>query len=76
MGTLKVSVTLDEGRVNEIKAMVGERGFSRYVDEAVALRLQRDGLRTWLAEMDEEQGPVPEEIGRQVAAEFGEWLRR
>jgi hypothetical protein len=76
MGTAKVSVTLDEARVAEIKAMVGERGFSRYVDEAVALRLQRDGILKWLADMDEEFGPIPEEIQKQVDARFEQWLKR
>ena len=76
MGTVKASVTLDEARVAEVKALVGERGFSRYVDEAVVLRLQRDRILKWLADVDEEFGPVPEEVQKQVDARFEQWLRR
>ena len=40
MSTVKVSTTLDAGRVAEAKARVGERGFSRFMDESLAMRLQ------------------------------------
>jgi Arc/MetJ-type ribon-helix-helix transcriptional regulator len=75
MGTVKVSVTLDEKRVAEIKALVGEGGFSRYVDEALMLRLQHDGILQFFAELDEEFGPVPDDIQEQVRKESEKWPR-
>ena len=73
MSTIKVSTTLDAASVAEAKARVGERGFSRFLNEALAMRLQRVRLEELLAEMDEEFGPVPEEVLRRIEVE--EWPR-
>jgi hypothetical protein len=73
MSTVKVSTTLDAESVAEAKGRVGERGFSRFLNEALAMRLQRVRLEELLAEMAEEHGPIPEEARRWVEGQ--EWPR-
>ena len=66
MGTIKVSITLDSDNVAEAKARVGERGFSRFVNESLAMRLQRARLEEMEQEMIAEFGPIPEDARRRV----------
>ena len=73
MSTVKVSTTLDAERVAEAKARVGERGFSRFLDESLAMRLQWARLEDLERELAEEFGPIPEESRRRVEAM--EWPR-
>jgi hypothetical protein len=73
MSTIKVSTTLDAASVAEARARVGERGFSRFLNEALAMRLQRARLEELLSELAEEFGPVPQEVARRVEGE--EWPR-
>ena len=70
MAVLKKSVAFDEKVGREALEVAGEGGFSRFVNDAVAQRLQQIRIKTLLAEMDAEFGPVPEEIRREVAAEW------
>jgi hypothetical protein len=62
MAMKKVSVTLDADLVTEAKSQVGERGFSGYLNEALALRLQHARLEQLEREFSEEFGPIPEEV--------------
>ncbi len=64
MAMKKVSVTLDADLVAEIKAEVGERGFSRYLNEALARRRQRERLEQLERELADEFGPIPDEARR------------
>lgn len=73
MSTVKVSTTLDAGRVAEAKARVGERGFSRFLDESLAMRLQWARLEDLERDLTAEFGPIPEESRRRVEAM--EWPR-
>ena len=73
MGTIKVSTTLDVDRVAEAKTRVGERGFSRYLNEALAMRLQRARLEDLERELAAEFGPISEESRRRIGAL--EWPR-
>jgi hypothetical protein len=73
MSTVKVSATLDAANVAEAKKRVGARNFSRYLNESLAMRLQRARLEEMLDEMAEELGPVPDEITRRVEGQ--EWPR-
>jgi hypothetical protein len=73
MGTVKVSMTLDAASVAEAKALVGERGFSRFLNESLAMRLQRVRLEKLVDEMGEEFGPIPAEA--RAWAEGQEWPR-
>lgn len=70
MAMKKVSVTLDADLVAEAKSQVGERGFSRYVNEALALRRQRERLEQLERELADEFGPIPEEVREQVRKEW------
>ena len=73
MSTVKVSTTLDAASVAEAKARVGERGFSRFLNESLAIRLQSARLEELLAEMADEAGPIPEESRRLIEGQ--EWPR-
>jgi hypothetical protein len=73
MSTVKVSTTLDAGRVAEAKARVGERGFSRFLDESLAMRLQWARLEDLERELSDEFGPIAEASRRRIEAL--EWPR-
>jgi hypothetical protein len=66
MSTTKVSTTLTEEHVAEAKARVGERGFSRYLDEALARQLQVDRLADLEQQLEDEFGPIPRTVQDQV----------
>ena len=66
MSTIPISATLNAERVAEAKARVGDRQFSRYLDEALALRLQHDRLADLERELVGEYGPIPEESRQRV----------
>lgn len=66
MSTTKVSTTLTEELVVEAKTRVGERGFSRYLDAALARQLQVDRLGDLERELEQEFGPIPAAARRQV----------
>jgi hypothetical protein len=73
MKTTKVSTTLSEDRVAQAKARVGERGFSRYLDEALGRQLQFDRLADLEVELAAEFGPIPPDVQRKV--DEMEWPR-
>ena len=73
MSTTKVSTTLTEERVTEAKARVGERGFSRYLDEALARQLQVDRLADLEQQLAGEFGPIP--LAAQDQVDEMEWPR-
>ena len=73
MSTTKVSTTLTEDLVTEAKARVGERGFSRYLDEALARQLQFDRLADLEQQLEGEFGPIPATVQEQV--DLVEWPR-
>ena len=64
MAMKKVSVTLDANLVAEAKSQVGEREFSRFINETLALRLQRQRFEQLERELTQEFGPIPEEARR------------
>ncbi len=70
MAVLKKSVAFEETVGREALERAGERGFSRFVNDAVAQRLQALRVLDLLAVMDAEHGPVPPEIGLAVEAEW------
>ncbi len=57
----KVSLSLDREVVDEARRIAGPRGLSALVNDALRLRLQQERLRSLLADMDAEYGPVPPE---------------
>jgi hypothetical protein len=58
----KVSVSMPTELTEAVKARTGTGGFSRYVSEAVQARIQHDLLGDLLDELDEQHGPVPDEV--------------
>ena len=66
MSTTKVSTTLTEELVIEAKTRVGERGFSRYLDAALARQLQFDRLGDLERELIRDFGPIPPDAQRRV----------
>ena len=67
----KVSVTLPAGLLERIRGRVGARGLYGYVAEALEAEERRSALRAWLAEQDNEYGPVPAGVLEEVS---NEWL--
>lgn len=76
MAKEKVTVTLDAERLAELRALVGGRSLSATLDAALADHLYRlrhlAAVDEWLAELDQQHGPVPSETldwaVRQVSA--------
>ena len=66
MAMKKVSVTLDADLVAEIKTELGERGFSRSVNDTLALRMQQRRLEQLEQELEQEYGPIPDEVQREI----------
>jgi hypothetical protein len=44
-GIVSVSASLHKGTVEAVRARVGKRGFSAYVEEAILRQIRRDSLR-------------------------------
>lgn len=62
----KVSVTLDADVVAEIKGELGEGEFSRFVNETLQLRLQQRRLEQLERELEQEYGPIPDDVQREI----------
>ncbi len=61
MATKKVTVTIPEDLLDEIRAEAAERGLSAYVAEALRFKRDRDRLRELVGWLQEEHGPVTED---------------
>ena len=66
MSYTKLSVTLQSKVADELRRVAGRRGVSAFVNEAVRQRLQAARLRKLLDEMEAEEGPIPEDVRREV----------
>lgn len=60
MATKKVTVTIPEDLLEEVRAEAAEHGLSAYVAEALRLRRDRDRLGELVDWLEEEHGPVTE----------------
>jgi predicted transcriptional regulator len=72
----KVSVSLPESLTQRVRRLAGPGSFSRYVANALEHQVQQDELSKWLAEMEAEHGPVPQDITEEVASTWDELDRR
>ncbi|MEV8330001.1 hypothetical protein OG275_33680 [Streptomyces niveus] len=54
--TANVSVSLHSGNIAAVRARVGKRGFSAYVDAAVQRQIERDNLAELTAAHEVEHG--------------------
>ncbi|WP_251015668.1 CopG family transcriptional regulator [Streptomyces sp. ISL-99] len=60
MATKKVTVTIPEDLLDEIRTDAAERGLSAYVAEALRFKRDRDRLLELVEWLQEEHGPVTE----------------
>ncbi|MEV6008190.1 CopG family transcriptional regulator [Streptomyces sp. NPDC051976] len=61
MASKKVTVTIPEDLLEEIRAEAAERGLSAYVAEALRAKHDRDRLLELVGWLEEEHGPVTED---------------
>ncbi|WP_030682906.1 ribbon-helix-helix domain-containing protein [Streptomyces cellulosae] len=61
MATKKVTVTIPEDLLDEIRAEAAERGLSAYVTEALRFKRDRDRLLELVDWLQEEHGAVTED---------------
>jgi Arc/MetJ family transcription regulator len=66
MRTEKVSLTLEEELLAAAREIVGTRGLSSYVNRALRHQLQHDRLAGLLAELEQEKGPIEQEVIEEV----------
>ena len=75
----KVTLTLDSGQLEELRALVGARSLSAAVDGAVAAYLARlrhlHAVDEWLADLEREHGPVAPETLEWAAQIVEQWSR-
>ena len=62
MAVRKWSVSVSEALAERVEEHVGERGLSSFVATAVEHELERRTLTDYLDALDEEFGPVPDEL--------------
>ena len=66
MATAKISLTLDESLLAEARELVGPRGLSSYLNQALRLQLQHHRLRGLLDELEKEHGPIDPGVMEEV----------
>ncbi|MEE1790762.1 hypothetical protein PUR28_08230 [Streptomyces sp. BE308] len=70
--TKSVSVSVHEGTIEAVRARVGKRGISGYVEAAIQRQIERDDLAELIASNEEIHGPLtPEEIQAAEERLFG-----
>ncbi|MFE2374358.1 hypothetical protein [Streptomyces sp. NPDC059398] len=70
--TMSVSVSVHEGTISAVRARVGKRGVSPYVEAAIQRQIERDSLAELIAANEELHGPLtPEEIEAAEREMFG-----
>jgi hypothetical protein len=70
MGTARITITMDEELLGELKSRVGPGEVSSYVAEAVRARLRKDPILELLDKLDEMYGPLTAE---EIAAGERDW---
>lgn len=70
MGTAKLSVTVDDQLVAQVRQLVGERGVSAFVSRAVRHELESERLALFLAELEAELGPPDPAMLAEAEAAF------
>ena len=62
MTVSKVSLSIEDEVLNEARQRAGRRELSAYVSRALSRQLQHDRLGELLAEMEQEAGPIPDDL--------------
>jgi hypothetical protein len=74
----KVTLTLDADNLAAVRTLVGGRSVSATVDAALSAHIERlrhlSAVDEWLAEMDQEYGPVTPETLEWAARFVDEWV--
>jgi hypothetical protein len=70
MATTKLSVSVDDQLVQQVRALVGERGVSAFVTRAVRHELETERLALFLADLEAEIGPADPQMVAEVEAAF------
>jgi hypothetical protein len=68
MGMTKLSVTVEENLVDELRDRAGDRGISAFVNQAVRHELQLARLGELLADLENELGPPDETMVAEALA--------
>lgn len=68
MKSERFTISLEGKVAEELRRVARSRGISAFVNDAVKRRLQAVRLQKMLDEMDEEFGPVPEQVQQEVDA--------
>jgi hypothetical protein len=66
MAVEKVSLSLDPDVVAEARELAGRGGLSALVNDALRVRLQHIRITRLLDAMDDEFGPVPDDVVEEV----------
>ena len=79
MAKEKVTLTLEGKTLKELRALVGTRSLSSTVDTAVSAYLSRlrhlRAVDEWLAELEEQHGPIPPQTLEWAAKLVDGWER-
>jgi hypothetical protein len=77
MAKEKVTLTLDGTQLQELRRVAGARSLSAAVDSAVAAYLGRlrhlTAVDEWLAELERDHGPIPNETLEWAAQLVEQW---
>ena len=77
MAKEKVTLTLDAAQLAELRDVAGARSLSAAVDSAVAAYLSRlrhlTAVDEWLADMERDHGPIPNETLEWAAQLVEQW---
>ena len=72
----KVSVTLDESVLEEVRALAGDRPLSAAINDLLRKGLAQSRLTQLVDEMEAEAGPVPPEVYEQILDEWDRGVKR
>ena len=76
MAATRITITVDEDVLDELKSRVGPGEVSAYVVEALRARLQRDPIMEMLDKLDEMYGPLSDEELAEGRREWKEMSKR
>jgi metal-responsive CopG/Arc/MetJ family transcriptional regulator len=72
MAVTKLSISIDTQLAAEVRELAGERGVSGFVEQAVRRELERRRLGALTDELDNDLGPVDEEVVSEIDALWGD----
>ena len=72
----RITVTIEERHLTRIRKVVGSRGVSRFVNEAVARHLARQEVLGMLDELDAKHGAPSQQLKTEVDREARDFFGR